>query len=89
MNSSGNWVLKIREKVYIQLAKFPQKDKERIVFVIETLTHNPFVGDIEKIKDGENAWRRRVGNYRIFYEIIISEKVIYVYNIERRTSKTY
>lgn len=37
----------------------------------------------------ENSWRRRVGNYRIFYKIYIATKVILVFRIERRTSSTY
>ena len=37
----------------------------------------------------DNVWRKRVGAYRIRYELIKEEKIIYVFQIERRTSKTY
>jgi len=53
------------------------------------LPSNPYRGDIEKMKGEENIWRRRIGAYRIFYEIIPKEKVIYVFRAERRTTKTY
>lgn len=50
---------------------------------------NPFTGDIAKIEEKENGWRRRVGNYRIFYNIKTEKKVVEITEVERRTSKTY
>jgi mRNA-degrading endonuclease RelE of RelBE toxin-antitoxin system len=41
------------------------------------------------MKGEENVWRRRAGAYRIFYELIPKTKIIYVFRVERRTSKTY
>ncbi|MFA4890680.1 MAG: type II toxin-antitoxin system RelE/ParE family toxin [Candidatus Paceibacterota bacterium] len=74
MNSSINWGLKIRPKVYKELDKFPKKDAERIIFTIEQLPIDPYAGDIEKLESGDTIWRRRIGNYRIFYEIKNNEK---------------
>lgn len=89
MNSNENWKLRIKEKVYKSLSKFPEKDRSRLIRAIEDLPLNPYVGDIEKMEGEENVWRRRVGAYRIFYEIKSRERVIYVFRAERRTSKTY
>ena len=90
MNSNVNWQLKIRDRIWKDVAKFSEKDRERITKVIEKeIILNPYSGDIEKMKGEENSWRRRVGVYRIFYEIITQEKVIYIFRVERRTSKTY
>lgn len=89
MNLSGSWRLKIRTKVFKELKKFPRKDHEHILEVIEELPSNPFAWDIEKMGGEENGWRRRVGSYRIFYELIVADKVVYVFHVERRNSKTY
>jgi mRNA-degrading endonuclease RelE of RelBE toxin-antitoxin system len=89
MNSSENWVLQIKLKIYKTLAQFPKRDRERILEVIENLPNNPYAGDIEKMEGRENLWRRRIGAYRIFYEICAPEKIIHVFRVERRTSKTY
>lgn len=90
MNLNGNWKLKIRERIWKDIARFPRKDRQRIVKIIEEdLVSNPYSGDIEKMEGEENSWRRRIGAYRIFYEIYPQEKTIYVYRVERRTSKTY
>lgn len=90
MNSNADWKLKIRDRIWKDLARFPGKDRERIVEVIEKeIILNPYLGDTEKMNGEENIWRRRVGAYRIFYEFIPKTKIIYVFRVERRTSKTY
>lgn len=89
MNSSAGWTLKVRNGVYKTLAKFPKNDCARLTRVIEELPLDPYHGDIEKMEGEDKSWRRRIGAYRIFYEIIPQAKVIYVFRVERRTSGTY
>jgi len=89
MNSNANWELKIDEGVYKELRKFPKKDAARVIAVIENPRFNPYAGDIEKIKGEENTWRRRIGTYRIFYEVKQIRRLVHIFWIERRTSKTY
>ena len=89
MNSSENWILRVRPKVFKALQKFPAKERNVLLFVIDSLSFDVFVGDIEKLKGEDNVWRRRIGNYRIKYELLKDEGVVYVFDIERRTSSTY
>lgn len=89
MNSNINWGLRVRSKVFKDILKFPKPDQVQILAAIENLPLDPYVGDIEKIKGEEKTWRRRAGNYRIYYEIILEDKVVYVFNAERRTSSSY
>jgi len=84
-----NWELHLRKRVKKHLLRFPKKDQTYIINGLKELAINPYSGDIEKILGEENVWRRRIGAYRVFYEIISQEKVIRVFRIERRTSKTY
>lgn len=88
-NLSENWNLQVDPRVYKELDKFPKEYAERIIETIESLAFDPYAGDIQKIKGEENVWRRRAGNYRIFYEIHPDKKFIHIFHIERRTSKTY
>ena len=67
----------------------PRFDAEAILKVIMLLEVNPYFGDIQKMKGGENSWRRRVGSYRIFYKFKIEVGIILVFRLDRRTSKTY
>ncbi len=88
-NSNEAWVLQTDPAVLKALKKFPQKDTKRIIVVIETLATIPYSGDIQKMKGEKNVWRRRIGSYRLFYEVIQNEKIIHIFHIERRTTTTY
>lgn len=50
---------------------------------------DPFQGDLKRLKGKETAWRRRVGNYRIIYDLFLDKRLIVVSGILRRTSTTY
>ena len=89
MNSKTIWLLQIDPSVLKTLKKIPQNYTKRIVTTIEALPQDPFAGDIQKMKDEKNVWRRRIGEYRIFFELLPQENVIHVFHLERRTTTTY
>jgi len=89
VNSNDTWILQIDPSITKSLKKIPRKDAKRILVVIENLPTNPYYGDIQKMKGETNVWRRRMGSYRLFYEIFIEEKIVHVFHVERRTSQTY
>ncbi len=89
MNLSKSWGLQIESGVFKFLKKITRKDAEVLLAVIHALPQNPFWGDVQKIKGVESIWRRRVGAYRIFFELMFDERVILVSRVERRSSKTY
>ena len=84
-----NWQVKIAKKASKQMKRIPKKDVKRLLFVLKGLSENPYQGDIEKIKEEDNVWRRRIGNYRILYEVILGQKHINVFQIRRRATTTY
>ena len=84
-----NWELIVDNIVKKRVKRIPKYDARKLVCVMEELAADPYGGDIEKMEGEENSWRRRVGNYRIFYEIHNSNRIIYIFNLKRRTSNTY
>ncbi len=89
MISGKNWALQIDDSVYRFLKRIPRKDAERLLSVIRDLPDDPFRGDIKKMKGEQNVWRRRIGGYRVRYELIAEEKIIHIFLVERRTSSSY
>ena len=89
MSSAKNWVLQIDDSVYGFLKRIPRQQAEHILAVIRGLPEDPFYGDIKKMKGEHNVWRRRIGSYRIRYELLVHERVIHVFLVERRTSSSY
>lgn len=89
MYSSEIWHIGVDPLARRSLNRFPKKDAERILEVIDKLSVDPYAGDIEKLKGEENKWRRRVGAYRMFYRIYQDSRMVFVVKIERRGSNTY
>ncbi|TSC70858.1 MAG: Addiction module toxin, RelE/StbE family [Parcubacteria group bacterium Gr01-1014_70] len=79
----------IDHSVSKDLKRVPRNIASRVFSVIEELQYDPYVGDIEKMSGEKNLWRRRTGDYRIFYEVLVREKTLRVMHVARRTSKTY
>jgi mRNA-degrading endonuclease RelE of RelBE toxin-antitoxin system len=82
-----NWTLLVTKPARKALAKLPNRDQSRIERALDALAVDPFTGDIKHLQ--ALGWRRRVGEYRIFYDLYIQDRRIVVTAIERRTSTTY
>lgn len=84
-----NWTVIVDDYAKKYLKRIPKKDANHIKEKLKELEYEPYAGDIEKIGGQKDAWRRRIGSYRILYEIYSDKRVIYVFEIKRRTSSTY
>ena len=84
-----NWVLILDDDAKRQLSKIPKEEALHIGRAIDEIVIDPYFGDIQKIKGEKETWRKRVGSYRILYELYKVQGVVYVFEIKRRTSKTY
>jgi len=84
-----NWSIIITEKAKKSLRKIPSSDYKKISNIIDKLKLNPFLPSAKKLKASTDVWRLRVGNYRIFLKLFPNEKVVFVFNVKRRTSITY
>ncbi|MDP3769849.1 MAG: type II toxin-antitoxin system RelE/ParE family toxin [bacterium] len=71
------------------MASVPRPDFQRIKKVISEMAQNPFMGDLQKLGGKETEWRRRIGAYRIIFELSIAEHCLFITDIRRRASNTY
>jgi mRNA interferase RelE/StbE len=83
------WNLQLTAPAQKDFRNLPQKDQERVRAALQSMQEDPFVGDIKRLKGQASAWRRRVGNYRLIYDLHIEQHMIVVAGILRRTSTTY
>ena len=51
---------------------------------LDTLT-----GDIQRLRDQPTAFRRRLGDWRLFFDVDPERRLVEVRYIERRTTTTY
>ena len=71
------------EKSSKQLDNLNENISSRIARKINELSENPFSKDIKKLK-GESAFRLRVGDYRIIFDIDIKNNIIYILRLGHR-----
>ena len=83
------WTVHIDEAAIKVLRRFPAKDAERLKVALRDFESNPYCGDVEKLEGEQYAWRRRVGSYRIFYDVLQNQRTVFVTKIQRRGSHTY
>ena len=84
-----NWQLQIADRARKSLARLPARDRDRVMDTLDAMLSDPFGGDIVRLKNQPAAWRRRVGSYRILFDIYPERRVVDIVDIARRTSTTY
>jgi len=73
----------IKHSAEKELDSLPKELRKRIVRHLVKLEENPHPSGSKKLQ-GENAYRMRVGDYRILYTIEITSKLITIYAIGHR-----
>jgi mRNA-degrading endonuclease RelE of RelBE toxin-antitoxin system len=84
-----SWNLHVAKRAQKELSRIPPKDQSRILAALRQMSENPFIGDIAPLKGQLTGWRRRVGNYRIFFDVHPENSLVEVTDIARRSSTTY
>ena len=82
------WGLVIVSRAKRQLRRLSAEEQDRISETLVEMSQNPFYGDAKYLR-GVDTMRRRVGDWRILYELNESKKTIIVTAIKRRGSNTY
>jgi mRNA-degrading endonuclease RelE of RelBE toxin-antitoxin system len=82
------WIVLLAGPARKSLDRAPASDGKRILTALHAMQQNPFEGDVCKLQSLP-GFRRRVGNWRIFFEVFSDSRQVVVSAIERRTSTTY
>lgn len=64
-------------------------DGARLHRALDQMAGDPFSGDIVRLKGHRFGWRRRVGDYRILYDLDPVNRVVAIGLIARCTTSTY
>ncbi len=67
-----------------QLLALPLKDRVRVARKIDALADNPFPPGMKKLEATPVAWRIRVGDYRVIYEVQGQRLTVLVLRIGHR-----
>lgn len=79
-----SYKVEILRGVLKQLKKIPSELQERIQIKIDDLATEPRPNGVKKLKGKENAYRIRVGDYRVIYDIFDDLLVVNVVEVGHR-----
>jgi mRNA-degrading endonuclease RelE of RelBE toxin-antitoxin system len=83
------WDLAITRPAERDLRVPSSDDLRRINAAFEAMRSNPYGGDVKFLGGTGGALRRRVGAWRILFEVHQSERRVVILGVKRRTSTTY
>jgi mRNA interferase RelE/StbE len=76
--------LEIKNSARKQIIRLPKPDQRRVMAAIADLADTPRPDGVRKIVGTEDAYRIRVGDYRIVYEIVDRILTVYVVRVAHR-----
>jgi mRNA-degrading endonuclease RelE of RelBE toxin-antitoxin system len=82
------WDVALSRRAEKSLNGVPPADRVRLLASLQAMRQNPLLGDVVKLR-GSEAFRRRVGSYRIIFSIDFRTLAVHIDDILRRTSTTY
>lgn len=80
----ARYKLKIEKKALKALKKIHPTHRDRIRSAIDALADDPRPHGVRKLKGSEDAWRIRVGSYRVIYEIADDRLIVSVIHVGHR-----
>ena len=83
-----SWAIAVSNRARKTLKRVPAADQARIMVALSVMQSDPLSGDVVKLAS-QDAFRRRVGNYRIIFRIDFKALAIGIIDIQRRTTTTY
>ncbi len=76
--------IEFEPRAWDEIMALPEKMQQRIFAATDALEANPRPAGVQKLQGEENAWRVRVGDYRIVYEIHDKVLLVAVMNVGNR-----
>lgn len=74
--------IEIKEKAIKDLKRIDKNDANKILKNIQKLSNYPNISNIKKLTNNDPAYRLRIGDYRVLFNII--DNLIIVYRIKHR-----
>jgi mRNA interferase RelE/StbE len=81
MTHDVQWHREVRR----QLRRLPRQVAEQVVSQVAELGAEPRPHGTEKLSGFERVWRIRIGQYRVLYQIVESQRVVYIVRVVKRS----
>ncbi|MEO6233152.1 MAG: type II toxin-antitoxin system RelE/ParE family toxin [Ferruginibacter sp.] len=78
------YIVIIKASAQKQIAKLPRGYQNKVKKVILGLADEPRPHGCKKLIGSVNIYRIRVGDYRIVYEIVSNQLMVYIFDVDHR-----
>jgi mRNA-degrading endonuclease RelE of RelBE toxin-antitoxin system len=68
-SEAGSWEVRIRKPADKGPRAAPRPDRARLLRALAEMQVDPFAGDVSRLHQEIAAFRRRVGEWRIFFDV--------------------
>lgn len=72
-----------------QLLKVDRQDQITIKNAVSELSHMPNARNVKALVNHAQAFRLRVGNYRVFFDFDGIVRIVYIEEVKKRDDRTY
>ena len=83
------WELRVARRAERTIGRVPKRERDRLLTALEQMRTDPLRGDVVRLKYQRAAFRRRVGDWRLFFDLDWTRTTIDVTEVVRRTTTTY
>jgi mRNA interferase RelE/StbE len=66
------------------LRKLPPREVQRVLVAVESLAEEPFPHGSEKLSGAEHAYRIRIGDYRVVYQVLTDSRIVEIERVRHR-----
>ena len=86
-----SWVCEFTNNAKQDLRGLPEAIQKRVARVVTQMASDPFQGNVKALqgKEWRGVFRRRLGDYRLFFTVDHSQRKIIVHQIALRSGNTY
>ena len=83
------WGLVITSGAKRQLRRLSALERNQVDHAFAEMCDDPYSGDFKFLRGSGGALRRRVGDWRILFELDTEKNLIVITGVRRRASNTY
>lgn len=84
MGSYGKYEVQWKRSAEKELRRLDPQQIPRIIQAVSTLVDDPFPRGFRKLRGAERAYRIRIGDYRVIYQVDVKVNVVTIYHVRHR-----
>ena len=83
------WALLYSRRAAKSIGRLPRNAQVRLLAELARMQEDPLRGDVKALRNHPVSFRRRVGSYRVLFDVDLATKTVLIHDVLRRSDTTY